>query len=108
MSEDLIHLPDLNAIRDILEVAKRDIAKEVEIDPDLIPMSRLIQKVIKSIEEKISSLSKMAEIDEAKKIDLAAHLNFLQCLLEDFFYYDDEEFDEDFEDYDELEVSDER
>lgn len=107
MSEDLIHLPDLNSIKDILEVAKRDIAKEIEADPDLIAMSRLLFKVIESIEQKIASLNHKTDIDDTKKIDLAAHLNFLQCLLEDFFYYEDEEFDEDFED-DQLEISDER
>lgn len=99
MHEDLIQLPDLVSIKEMLEVARRDINQALEEDRELLPMSHLLTKVIDIIEEKISVKDDFSTFSQKEKIELAAHLHFLQGLLEDFFYFEEDSFDdeEDFE-----------
>ncbi|HEV8051149.1 MAG TPA: hypothetical protein VGP47_01545 [Parachlamydiaceae bacterium] len=101
MTEDLIQLPNIEEIKEMLDVAKRDIQTEVEQDPELQPASELLVQVISVIDDKLSKSKAFEQLNQAEKIDIAAHLNFLQALLEDFFMFDDE-FDE-FEDDEEME-----
>jgi hypothetical protein len=103
MKDELIQLPDLKDIKEMLKTARHDIIAEVEQDAELDAQSKLPIQLIDIIEEKIAK--GIDKIDLKEKIDVASHLNFLQCLLEDFFFVDedfdgefDEEFEEDFED----------
>lgn len=100
MTEDLIQLPNVEEIKEMLDVAKRDIQSEVEQTPELQPASELLVQVIDVIDGKLSKSKAFDNLNNVEKIDIAAHLNFLQALLEDFFMFDDEEFaeDEDFDD----------
>lgn len=105
MTEELIQLPNVEEIKEMLDLAKRDIANEVEQDPELKPASELLTKVIEIVEGKISKTS-FEKLSNSDKIDLAAHLHFLQSLLEDFFMFDD--FDgEDYEDDEDFEEEEE-
>ena len=104
MSEDLIQLPNVADIREMLDIAKQDIKNEVEEDSELQSSSELLMEVIKVIEGKLTKAKNFDALKTEEKIDIAAHLNFLQALLEDFFMFDDEEdFDDEemFEDEDE-------
>lgn len=101
MNEDLIQLPELKDIKEMLSSAREDISIEVQEDPELLPLSRLLNQVIDIIEEKIGNRKELNKIDIKEKIDLAAHLNFLQGLLEDFFLFDETDLEEEeFEDED--------
>lgn len=103
MIEDLIQLPELAEVKELLVVARRDIETEVKEDPELLDSSKLLIKVIDIIEEKIAKGSDFSKLNDQEKIGLASHLNFLHCLLEDFFFFDDEEeFDD--EEFEELEA----
>lgn len=106
MTEELIQLPQVEEIKEMLDLAKRDIKTEVEQDPELKQASELLNKVIDVVEDKIAKAKDLEKLPTAEKIDLAAHLHFLQSLLEDFFMFDDFE-DEEFEDAD-LEDEEER
>lgn len=103
MTEDLIQLPDIQEIKEMLDVAKRDIQSEVEQDPELQPASELVVQVISVLDGKLGKTKNFDKLNVAEKIDIAAHLNFLQALLEDFFMFDDEFEDEEFEDDEEVE-----
>lgn len=103
MTEDLIQLPDIQEIKEMLDVAKRDIQSEVEQDPELQPASELVVQVISVLDGKLAKTKNFDKLNVAEKIDIAAHLNFLQALLEDFFMFDDEFEDEEFEDDEEVE-----
>ena len=99
MNEDLIELPAVNDIKDLLESAKHDINEELTQDPELGAQSKLMLAVIKIIEEKVAKTQNLNSLELTEKINVAAHLNFLQDLLEDFFFSgefdenDGEEFD---------------
>jgi hypothetical protein len=95
MNEDLIQLPELKDIKEMLAASREDIQAEVQEDPELIPLSKLLIQVIDIIEEKISKYKNLSRLNEKEKIDLAAYLNFLQGLQEDFFFYDEIDFEED-------------
>lgn len=101
MTEDLIQLPNVEEIKEMLDVAKRDIQSEVEQDSELQPASELLVQVISVIDGKLAKMKDFDQLNTAERIDIAAHLNFLQALLEDFFMFDDEFEDEEFEDEDE-------
>lgn len=109
MKEDLIQLPLLKDIKEMLELSRNDIAAVVEDDPEMLPSSNLLNQVINIIEEKISNGKDFKKYSEREKIDLAAYLNFFQNLLEDFFDFDDEmDFDdEEYLDDEDLELEEE-
>ena len=108
MTEDLIQLPNIEDIKEMLDVAKVDIQTEVEQDPELKPASELLVQVIKVIHDKLAKSKDFDKLSSEEKIDIAAHLNFLQALLEDFFMFEDEEFeDEEFDD-EEVEAEEEK
>lgn len=94
MNEDLIQLPDVKDIREMLAAARGDIDVEVKEDPELLPLSSLLIQVIEIIEDKIGKNKDLNKLNSKDKIDVAAHLNFLQGLQEDFFLYDEMEFEE--------------
>lgn len=94
MNEDLIQLPELKEINEMLSAARNDINAEIQEDPELIPLSKLLIQVIDIIEEKISQHKDLSKLGNKEKIDIAAYLNFLQGLQEDFFFYDDMEFED--------------
>jgi hypothetical protein len=102
MTEELIQLPNIEEIKEMLDLAKRDIKTEVEQDSELKPASELLTKVIDVVEDKIAKTKDLEKLATIEKIDLAAHLHFLQSLLEDFFMFEDFE-DEDFNDEEEEE-----
>jgi hypothetical protein len=104
MTEDLIQLPKVAEIKEMIAIAKQDVQTEVEQDPELAPASELLMNVIDVIDGKLAKSSNFDSLNNVQKIDIAAHLNFLQNLLEDFFMFD-EDFDEndlEFEDEEEL------
>ena len=94
MNEDLIQLPELKDIKEMLAATRQDISVEVEEDPELLPVSKLLTQVIDIIEEKIAKHKDLTNLDNKTKIDIAAYLNFLQGLQEDFFFYDELDFEE--------------
>lgn len=100
MTEDLIQLPNIEEIKEMLDVAKQDIQSEVQQDPELQPASELLVQVISVIDAKLAKTKDFDKLNVAEKIDIAAHLNFLQALLEDFFMFDDEFEDEEFDEDD--------
>lgn len=96
MDEDLIHLPDINEIRELLQEAKDDIKEEIKQNPKLSSEAKLLNLVIGFIEDKVSGKKGVETFSIKDKIDLVAHINFLQLLLEDFFYTEENfDFDED-------------
>ena len=107
MTEDLIQLPKAEEIKEMLDLAKTDIQSEIEQDPELKPASELLINVINVIENQVAEIKNFRNLDNEEKISLAAHLHFLQSLLEDFFMFEDFEDDEDFEDLDNEEYEDE-
>lgn len=105
MKEDLIKLPDFKAVEEMIGLAKADIEEEVKKDPELLPLSLLVSQVINVIEEKLAKKKDFDKLNSKEKIDVAAHLNFLHCLLEDFFC--EEEFEDDYDDEESDELDDE-
>lgn len=97
MNEDLIELPETKDIKELLVSAKNDINEEIKQDPSLGSQSRLMLSVIKIIEDKLARTQDLNTLELTEKINVAAHLNFLQDLLEDFFFagdYDENEGEE--------------
>lgn len=93
MSEDLIQLPDLKEIQELLVTARRDIDAEVEQEPELADEHALLVQVMAAFQELIAKAENNKNVSMKEKISIAAHLNFLQCLLEDFFFFDEDEDD---------------
>ncbi|MBA3720945.1 MAG: hypothetical protein H0W88_00920 [Parachlamydiaceae bacterium] len=109
MSEDLINLPSVQEIKEMLKAARNDIATEIKQDPELVSPSKLLIEVIDIIDERIAKEKDLSKLNMKDKIYVAAHLNFLTCLFEDFFYVEDfDEFDEDMEELEESEFEDEK
>lgn len=104
MSEDLIQLPDLEDIKTMLAAAREDVEAEVKEDPELASSTEVLIQVIDIIEEKIGGQKDLTHLNVKQKIDFAAYLSFLQSLLEDLFYFDEDEFEgEDDEEFEEEE-----
>lgn len=104
--DDLIELPHASEIKEMLQATKVDVAAEIKENPELAPTSKLLTHVIEIIEEKLNKQKDLNKLPIREKIDIAAHLNFLQNLLEDFFFVEDEEMEmeeDDFEDDDDYE-----
>lgn len=101
MNEDLhlIELPKLQDIKELITSAKHDIDEEIKQAPELAVHSKLVLKVIKIVEERLAKTPDLDKLELTEKIHVAALLNFLQSLLEDFFFAGDFEEDdgEDFE-----------
>lgn len=94
MNEDLIQLPEVKDIKEMLTNARADIQSEIEEDPELVPLSKLLLQVIDVLEEKTAKQKNLNKLADKEKIDVAAHLSFLQGLLEDFFFYEEIDFEE--------------
>lgn len=107
MHEELIELPSIKDIKELLTSAKEDINTEINDDPQLATQSKLLLEVIKIVEEKLVKEQDLNKLNLKEKINIASHLNFLQNLLEDFFFVGDFEEDEDF-DIDEYEEEEEK
>lgn len=103
MKDDLIQLPNVNEVTEMLNLAKNDISTELKQDPELKQTSELLIELIGIIEGKIGKHKDLSHLSLKEKIDIASHLNFLQILLEDFFLIDE---DFDFSDEEEEEESD--
>lgn len=105
MKEDVIQLPDLQEIKEMLQTAKEEVDAEVKENPELKDSCHLIFEVIAIIDGKLKASKDLDKLNIKEKIDVAAHLSFLQGLLEDFYFFEDEEdFDmDDFEEEDEEE-----
>lgn len=103
MKDDLIQLPNVNEVTEMLNLAKNDINTELKQDPELKQTSELLIELIGIIEGKIGKHKDLSHLNLKEKIDIASHLNFLQLLLEDFFLIDE---DFDFSDEEEEEESD--
>lgn len=102
MNEDthLIELPKLRDIKELLASAKHDIDEEIKEAPELAAHSKLVLKVIKIVEERLAKTADLDRLDLTEKINIAALLNFLQSLLEDFFFagdFEEGDSEDDFE-----------
>ena len=96
MSEELIQFPEVAEIKEMLVDAREDVEAELQEDPDLVPLGKLIFNVIAILEEKISKHKDLNKLAEKEKIDIASHISFLNSLEDDFFFMD--------EDLDDLEI----
>lgn len=108
MNQDLIPLPEIEDIKEIINVAREDLVEVVKEVPDLAPEAELIKQVMAIVETKLGKRTNFDNLKNEERIDVAAYINFLQMLLDDFFYdelddsFDDEDFDdEDFDDEEE-------
>lgn len=106
MTNDLIELPEVGEINELIDIAKNDVTAVLKEDKELAPQGDLILEVLKTIEGKIANQSDLNALPLKEKISLAAHLSFFHNLLEDFFF-SDEDFD-DFDDEEEEEDEDDR
>lgn len=89
MNEDLIQLPEVKEIKEMLVTVRHDVQEEVEKDSELIPLSKLLLQVMDMIDEKVAKHKDLNKLNVKEKIDVAAYLSFLQGLQEDFFFYDE-------------------
>lgn len=90
MNEELIQFPTVAEIKEMLVDARHDIEAELQEDPELVPLSKLLFSVIEIIEQKIAKHKDLNALGEKEKIDLAAHISFLNSLEDDFFFMDDD------------------
>ena len=105
MNEELIQFPAVDEIKQMLIDAKEDIQEHVRADPDLISEGKLLFRVIDIIDEKISKHNDINRLSEKDKIDIAAHINFLNSLEDDFFISEEEDYED--AEYDEVELDEE-
>lgn len=97
MKEDLIQLPEAEEIKELLAMAKGDLQERIETHPELKEEGALLNQVMEIVESKIGKEKDFSKLNLKAKIDLAAHLSFMENLLEDLFFDEfDEEFDEEF------------
>lgn len=108
MSHDLIELPEVSEINELIEIAKSDVSAVLKEDADLAPQGELILEVLKAIEGKIANHKDLNALALSEKISLAAHLSFFHNLLEDFFFNEEDFDDFDDEEFEEEEEEDER
>lgn len=103
MNEDFIHLPEAKEIKDMLIETRRNIEEETKDNPEMKSESKLLTLVIETIEEKMGKEKDLNKLNMKDKIHIAAHLSFLESLMEDFFLSEEdlEDFDEDELDTDE-------
>lgn len=102
MNNDLIQLPEVSEIKELITCAREDIDNAAKEDAELASQSQLVLEVLRIIEEQISKQKDLNKLNLREKISVAANLNFLHGLLEDFFF--DEE---DFEEFEEMDYEDE-
>ncbi len=102
MTNSLIELPEISEIKELINLARTDVAADMKENEELAEDGKLILKLIDIIEEKVQKSSDFSKLNDTQKIDMASHLNFLHTLLEGFYgYLDDEDFeDEEFEEGD--------
>jgi hypothetical protein len=101
MSQDTLQLPSTKELKEFLKAAKQDINTVGNEEAELAPQCELISEVIQIMEEQVGNKKDLNKLTSKEKIFFAAHLSFLQSLLEDIFLA------EEFEDFDELEDLDE-
>lgn len=97
MNEELIQFPAVEEIKEMLSEAREDIQAEIQEDPELVPLSKLLFRVIDILEEKVSKHRDLNTLPEKEKIDIASHISFLNSLEDDFFFMDDDLEDLDIE-----------
>ena len=95
---DLMQLPDVKEIQEFLNSAKHDMDSVIQDDPELASSTKLISEVINVLQDQVQGKKDLNKLSLREKISFGAHLNFLQSLLEDFFFEDEfEDFDDDSE-----------
>jgi hypothetical protein len=106
MDDDVIELPELVDIKEALIGIRQDINLEVTENQELLPLSDLLIQVIEIIEEKVAKYKDLKKLKIKEKIELAAYLNYLQVLQEDFFFFDEESEDYEIEELEEHRTDD--
>ena len=106
-NEDLIPLPEIAELKETIAAAKIDLKETINEIPELAESAKLIEKVMSMVEEKIKNHKDLTNLSLSEKIDIAAYINFLELLLDEFFFNELEEeyseFDDEDEDEDALE-----
>lgn len=104
MNHEIIQLPDPNEIREFLSSAQQDVDTALKEEPELSSQHQLVTEVIRVMQEQVANKNDLNQLGLKEKISFAAHLNFLQGLLEDLFLGDQyEEYEEEEGEEEELE-----
>ena len=100
-------MPEIAELKETIAAAKIDLKETIKEIPELAESAKLIEKVMSMVEEKIKNHKDLTNLSLSEKIDIAAYINFLELLLDEFFFNELEEeyseFDDEDEDEDALE-----
>lgn len=89
--EDYLMLPTKEEIKELIEASKHDVAALLVEEPELAPQLQVLKEVTKILEDLIAKHVDLQKIGMKEKISIAAHLNYFECLIEDFFFFDEDE-----------------
>lgn len=94
MSQDLLDLPTLEEIKELISAARADIAEATQQDPASAEDYMQIAEIVTCIEELIAKHRSLDKLSSKEKIALAAHLCFLDIAF-DIVFFSEEECEDD-------------
>jgi hypothetical protein len=102
MSVEAIPMPEVNELKEELIVVRGEIEEVLKEEAELEAQGKFILEVLDIIEERLSKENDLNKLARKDQINLMAHLNLFYSLLDDLYFGDLEEFDdEEFEEEEE-------
>lgn len=108
MNNDAIQMPEVMELKEELSVARTEIENVLKEEPELKSQGKFIMEVLAVIDECLAKNSDLNKLNRRDQISVMAHLNLFYSLLDDLFFddleeFDDEEFEMEFSEEDEEE-----
>lgn len=94
MNVDSIQMPDVKDLKEELTIARAEIEEVLKEEPELESQGKFILEVLAIVEERLADQKDLNTLARKDQIGLMAHLNLFYSLLDDLYFGDLEEFDD--------------
>jgi hypothetical protein len=95
MNQDLLDLPSLEEVKELISAARTDIAEATEQEPESAVDFNQIAEVVNCIDELAAKHSSFENLSIKDRIALAAHLCFLDIAFDIVFFSEEDECEDD-------------
>ena len=94
MHNDAIQMPEVSELKEELTIAKNEIQNVLNEEPELESQGKFIMEVLSVIEDRLNTTPDLNKLNRKDRISIMAHLNLFYSLLDDLFFDDLEDLDE--------------
>ncbi len=95
MSVEAIHMPEIKELKENLVAARSELEEILQEEPEMESQGQFILEVLAIVEESLAKHKDLNKLARKDQIALMAHLNLFYSMIDDLYFDELEEFDED-------------